>query len=249
MKKGLTTTTLLIVLVFGALASGGEKEKLNTYILTKYEKVKGVSKPSYDLYNKGVVGYFNLLHQGKLGGKNLLTLIDFRLSSNKKRIWVIDMAKDSVIYHDLVSHGRNTGNEYAKKFSNVPNSNQSSLGFYVTGENYVGKHGLSLRLDGMERDFNSNARRRAVVMHGADYVDEAFTKAYGRIGRSFGCPAIRMEGHDQLLKRLADKTCLFIYYPDSNYLTNTKLQNPSVAAQYLDLLQKKAPEVLVGTQL
>jgi hypothetical protein len=102
--------------------------------------------------------------------KNILTLIDFSLSSNVKRLWIIDLNTKTVLFNSLVAHGRNTGNEFAASFSNKSESFKSSLGFYATGEVYQGKHGLSLRLDGLERGVNDNARARAVVMHGADYV-------------------------------------------------------------------------------
>lgn len=206
----------------------------NRYLLMRYDAIKGTfGKPAFDLYAKGVTGYLNLARQGRLSDKNLLTLIDFRESSNVKRIWVIDMNKDSIIYHNLVSHGRNTGNEFARAFSDTPNSNKSSLGFYVTGENYQGKHGLSLRLDGAEPGFNSNARTRAIVMHSATYVDPAYTRKYGRIGRSLGCPAIPVRGHQELLRVLEGRTCLFIYYPDPAYLAGTKLQDGSVINQVM----------------
>lgn len=239
MKKAFfTVATLISASVL--FASG--TDVLISFINTKYEQLTHGDKPDYDLYMKGVIGYFNLSHQGKLSDKNLLTLIDFRKSSNEKRIWVIDMKRDSVIYHNLVSHGKNTGNEFARSFSNVPNSNKSSLGFYITGENYYGKHGLSLRLDGVEPGINNNARKRAIVMHSAAYVNPSFTTAYGRLGRSFGCPAIPIEGHEDLLKNLADKTCLFIYYPDESYLKGTTLQDTGMAGQYLEafLIEEEA---------
>lgn len=230
MKKIVLLSLLWLVslpVVFGSA-------KFDEMIRHKYDRISYPEKPAFDIYMKGVIGYLNLTMQGNLSNKELLTIIDFTQSSNNKRIWVIDMKRDSVIYHNLVSHGRNTGNEFAKNFSNVPNSNKSSLGFYVTGENYFGKHGLSLRLDGADPGYNCNARKRAIVMHGAGYVDKSYTKAYGRIGRSFGCPAIPMKGHKQLLKKLADKTCLFIYYPDQQYLQNTELLDQQVAFEYVN---------------
>jgi len=203
-------------------------------ISTKYELLEPADdKPELDLFTKGIIGFINLKESGRTKS-NLLTLVDFRLSSNKKRLWVIDLDKNEIIYHSLVAHGRNSGNEYAKVFSNKPNSNKSSLGFYITGENYTGKHGLSLRLDGAEPGYNDHARNRAIVMHGASYVDKSFSKAYGRIGRSFGCPAIPLKGHKEIMRKLANKSVLFIYYPDKDYLKHSVLLDELTAVNYLE---------------
>lgn len=225
--------TLLLLFVIFIFHTVSASDALRTSLEKRYECLEHSDKPTFEVYQKAVIGYLNLAANGKLSDKNLLTIIDFSKSSNEKRIWVIDMTSDKVIYHNLVSHGRNTGNEFAKHFSNIPNSNKSSLGFYVTGENYYGKHGLSLRLDGMERGFNDNARKRAIVMHGADYVDSSYTTAYGRIGRSLGCPAIPLDGHESLLQLISDKTCLFIYYPDQTYLQESHLSDENSAYTFL----------------
>jgi len=111
---------------------------------------------------------------------------------------------------------------FAESFSNAPNSNQSSLGFYVTGQKYIGKHGVSLKLHGVKKGINDLAESRAIVMHGADYVSETYIKKYGRLGRSFGCPAVPMGLHEQLIPILAGGTCLFIFYPDAEYLVESK---------------------------
>jgi hypothetical protein len=224
---------ILLLLISFVVHTVSASDALRSSLEKKYDNLEHPSKPSFEVYQKAVVGYLNLSAEGKLSDKNLLTIIDFSKSSNEKRIWVIDMKADKVVYHNLVSHGRNTGNEFARHFSNLPNSNKSSLGFYVTGENYYGKHGLSLRLDGVEKGYNDNARKRAIVMHGADYVDTSYTKAYGRIGRSLGCPAVPLDGHESLLRMIAEKTCLFIYYPDQNYLENSRLSDENSAYTFL----------------
>src|SRR5699024_9246237 len=125
-----------------------------------------------------------LLREKGVIQKDILTLIDFSMSSNTKRLWVIDLATNTVLFQSLVAHGRNTGEEFASDFSNRNSSYQSSLGFYATGEIYQGKHGASLRLDGLERGVNDNARQRAVVIHGADYVSDSFIQKHKRLGRS-----------------------------------------------------------------
>lgn len=181
------------------------------YALPKFESFKEALKGFYKLKEKGIVR------------KNILTLIDFSMSSNTKRLWVIDLDSNTILYNSLVAHGRNTGEEFAKSFSNVAQSFKSSLGFYLTGEIYFGKHGKSLRLDGLEKGINSNARQRAVVVHGAEYVSKSFIQNNKRLGRSLGCPAIPLEITDELIKTIKDKTCLFIYYPSKTYKLASKL--------------------------
>jgi hypothetical protein len=122
-----------------------------------------------------------------------------------------------------VAHGRNSGEEFARFFSNVPNSNQSSLGFYLTGNTYQGKHGLSLKLKGIEQGINHFAEERAIVLHGADYVSESFIKKHGRLGRSQGCPAVSQELSKPIIEKIKEGSCLFIYSPDSKYFKSTRL--------------------------
>src|SRR5690606_7538329 len=152
-------------------------------------KANSFTMPDFESFSKAFEGFTLLKEQGKIK-KDLLTLIDFSKSSNTKRLWIIDMETKTILYNTLVAHGRNSGNEFATSFSNISSSYKSSLGFYATGEIYNGKHGASLRLDGLEKGINSNARSRAVVMHAADYVSEKFIKMHSRLGRSQGCPAL-----------------------------------------------------------
>jgi hypothetical protein len=181
-------------------------------------------KPDYELFYKGLVGYNQLKETSRLSdNKEIISLIDFRKSANEKRLWVIDLKNKKVLYHSLVAHGRNSGEVYASKFSNVASSYQSSLGFYVTGNTYIGKHGISLKLHGMERGINNLAESRAIVMHGADYVSESYIKKVGRLGRSYGCPAVPMDIHKEIVNELAGGTVLFIYYPDKVYVSSSKL--------------------------
>jgi hypothetical protein len=130
-----------------------------------------------------------------------------------------------VIYQDYIAHGKNTGNLMAEKFSNTPHSNQSSLGFYKTAETYHGKHGLSLKLDGLEIGINDMARQRAIVIHAAKYAEESFIKKYGRLGRSFGCPALPAQNYDEIIELIKGGTLLFIYFPESRYLENSSVLN------------------------
>ncbi|WP_163325371.1 murein L,D-transpeptidase catalytic domain family protein [Draconibacterium mangrovi] len=182
-------------------------------------------KPDFVVFDKAWQGYTELKKQLRVGNKNILTIIDFSVSSKEKRMWVIDLEKEKILYHILVAHGKNTGEEFAQNFSNTPNTKMSSLGFFITGNTYYGKHGLSLYLDGMEKEFNDNARTRNIVIHGAEYVSSAYIKKYGRLGRSFGCPAISINKYKEVIHLLANKTCLFIYFPETNYLKHSTLLN------------------------
>lgn len=173
---------------------------------------KSFSMPNFDCFSTAIDGFYRLKEKGFFQ-KNILTIIDFSLSSNSKRLWIIDLDKNEIILNTLVAHGRNTGDEFANFFSNKAESYQSSLGFYETGEIYNGKHGLSLKLDGLQKGLNDNARERAVVVHGADYVSEKFIQGNKRLGRSLGCPAVPVEYNDTIIKLIKDKSCLFIYHP------------------------------------
>lgn len=179
-------------------------------------------QPAYDLFLRGVTGLQELKQSNQLSDKEIITLIDFRKSANEKRLWVVDLKEKKVLFHSLVAHGRNSGDVFASKFSNKHESNQSSLGFYITGSTYIGKHGVSLKLHGVEKGINDQAEARAIVMHGAEYVSDAYIKRVGRLGRSFGCPAVPMSIHKEVVTQLAGGTCLFIFYPDQNYLSSTR---------------------------
>ena len=183
------------------------------------------SPPSYDVFDRALNGYYKLKKANLVSTKEILTIIDFNRSANEKRLWVIDLENKKVLFHTLTAHGRNSGEERAQFFSNTRNSNQSSLGFYITGNTYIGKHGISLKLHGIEPGINDNAEARAIVMHGAEYVSESHIRKYGRLGRSFGCPAVPVELHQELINALANRTCLFIYYPDPIYNAQTKFKS------------------------
>lgn len=175
------------------------------------------------VFNYALKGYFFLLNQGTLQKKDTLTVIDYSLSSNQKRLWVLDLRNLKVLFHELVAHGKNSGNEYARKFSNTSNSFQSSLGFFLTGEIYSGKHETSLRLFGIENKFNGKAFERGIVIHGADYVSESFIRSNQRLGRSQGCPAVSENVINHLANTISNGACVFAYYPHKTYLKNSKV--------------------------
>jgi hypothetical protein len=176
---------------------------------------------SYEIFRYGMIGYYRLAAEGKICDKQLLTIIDFTKASTAKRFYTIDLAARKLLYHTYVSHGKNTGENTARSFSNVVHSNQSSLGFSITAETYVGSKGYSLKLDGVERGFNDNMRSRAVVMHNADYVSEYWITKYGRLGRSQGCPALPKEISKEVIDHIKNGTPIFTYYNDPSYLSQS----------------------------
>ena len=185
----------------------------------------------YEVFEKAMTGYLNLEQSGKLGDKHLLTVVDFGLPSTEKRLWVLDLAAKQVKFHTLVAHGHNSGENMATNFSNENESNMSSLGFYVTEGEYIGKHGRSLKLQGLDEGYNTNALSRSVVMHGADYVSEEFIRQNGRLGRSLGCPALPMDQKDAIIEAVGGQTCLFLNGPDQSY--SSKYLNQDVAMSTL----------------
>ncbi len=171
-----------------------------------------LSLPNLISFTEALNGFYDLKNKGIIT-KDILTIIDFSLSSTKKRLWIIDLATNTVLLNSLVSHGMNSGGEFANSFSNSNSSNKSSLGFYSTGEVYKGKHGTSLKLDGLEKGFNNNARARAVVIHGANYANPSILKSQGFLGRSQGCPAVPEGLSLKVINLIKNKSCLFIYHP------------------------------------
>jgi hypothetical protein len=190
---------------------------------------------AYDIFRKGIIGYHTLKSEGSLSNESLLTIIDFSQPSTSKRFYTIDLENHRLKFNTLVAHGRNTGENLAKHFSNKQHSNQSSLGFYVTGETYVGSKGYSLRLDGKEKNYNDKIRARAVVIHDAEYVSENWINRYGRLGRSQGCPALPKEISRKVINTIKNKTAVFAYYPDQNYLTSSRYLRVD---QLMDILAK-----------
>lgn len=153
--------------------------------------------------------------------KPLLTIIDYSLPSTKPRLWVMDVSKQKIIYHTYVAHGKHTGENVAQRFSDKPGSLQSSIGVFVTGKTYQGKHGLSLTLHGLEKGINGNAERRAIVMHAAHYVNSGFAQSRGRLGRSWGCPAVDARLAKPIIQTIQDGSVLFAYYPDQTWLNKS----------------------------
>jgi hypothetical protein len=150
-----------------------------------------------------------------------LAVIDYSLPSTQPRLWVFDLVKRKLLFQELVAHGKNSGDNLATRFSNADNSHSSSLGLFRTTDTYAGKNGYSLRMDGLERGVNDNAQERAIVIHGASYVSAAEAREQGRIGRSWGCPAVRLAVAHPLIDALKGGQMLFSYYPDKRWLSTS----------------------------
>jgi len=221
---------------------GGEKAKTSAntntsaelfvqHVNSVYEQA-GLAESglNQDVFKKALVGYYNLKKTQLLSTqKAVITIIDFSIKSSQKRLWIVDLENNKLMFHTLVAHGQGSGLDMATNFSNQPNSHQSSLGFYVTSDTYQGKHGLSMRLEGMDKGFNTNAMNRAVVIHGADYVSESFVQTHGRLGRSHGCPALPTNLTKTIINVIKGQTCLFINGSEDKYNSNFLDQNVAIS--------------------
>lgn len=161
--------------------------------------------------------YNKALELGWITNSKYLTIIDFSLPSSVKRWVTLDVESKEVLVHSLVAHGKNSGKEIANRFSNQPNSHQSSLGLYITEEPYQGAHGKSLRLKGVEKGINDLAYKRAIVVHGAKYVSESWINHQGYLGRSHGCPALPEDINDWVVDLIQGGSCLYVYAPKPGY--------------------------------
>lgn len=183
-------------------------------------EVTGLSRQAYDFAKKG---HEKLKMEGRINNTSVLSIIDFTLPSNKKRLFIIDLDNYQVLFNTYTAHGRNTGREWATSFSNQHSSYKSSPGFFITRETYRGKHGLSLKLEGLEKGVNNNAFERGIVIHGAAYVSESVAKAQGFVGRSEGCPAVPENLSSPIINTIKNGTCLFVYHP--SYINRSAILN------------------------
>lgn len=184
------------------------------------------------VYREALIGFYNLRQQGKIAAdQHTLTVIDFSQSSNAQRFWVIDLAQQRLLFRTYVAHGKNTGEEFAQTFSNREGSEMSSLGFYRTGHTYHGKHGLSLKLHGLDTEYNTNAYERAVVVHGASYVSESFIRQNGRLGRSQGCPALPLGESTAIIQAIKNGSLIYAHGPtQAGYASSLLTLEPAVLA-------------------
>ncbi|MGY3052135.1 hypothetical protein ACVWYG_000322 [Pedobacter sp. UYEF25] len=176
------------------------------------------------VFQKAITGFYNLQFDGLSANSNILTIIDFDKESCTKRLFLIDVVHRKLLLNTWVAHGKNSGEDKPDHFSNLLNSNESSIGFYITGEVYFGKHGRSMRLDGLDSGFNDNARNRDIVLHGADYVSQDCIDELGRLGKSLGCPAVARALSDAIINATLNRSVLFINHSQDDYYS-----------QYLDV--------------
>ena len=193
-----------------------------------YEKLKfdslGLGK---EAFQNAVEGYTYLLSIGTIANKEVISIVDFSKHSSKKRLFVIDLENGKLLFNTYVAHGRNSGKYMATAFSNNAESKKSCLGFFVTGDTYMGMHGFSLRLSGLEKGINDNAYSRAIVVHGAAYVSEEAIRLQGFVGRSFGCPALPTQLSQPIIETIKGGSCLFIYSTDKFYSSQSTILKKS----------------------
>lgn len=203
-----------------ALHRSFAEAKMDVYDSLRLEDV-GLSRRAFEMALRGMSKLIKSYHIKE----NILSIVDFSQSSLSKRLYVIDLENYALLFNTLVAHGNKTGKEMARSFSNKNRSNKSSLGFYITGNTYMGNNGYSLKLQGVEKGINDFAFRRAIVLHGADYVSADWAANHNQdyIGRSQGCPALPVEMSAEIINELKDGTCLFIYHPTSTYRAQSRL--------------------------
>jgi L,D-transpeptidase catalytic domain len=182
--------------------------------------LKGLSRQAFEY---AMNGFAYLKNKGQLQKNNIISIIDFSKPSNQKRLFVIDVEENKLLFNTYVAHGINSGTTVAENFSNTPESKKSSLGFFETTQTYIGKNGYSLHLNGLEDGINNNANKRDIVFHGADYVSQSMVDAQGYIGRSQGCPALPIKICKPIIDKIKNGSCVFIYAPDKNYIVNSKI--------------------------
>ncbi len=181
-----------------------------------------------DVFSKAYKGYLYLRNKGVLHKTNLLTICDYSQSSNNKRLYVVDLQQGKLLFNTYVSHGRNSGQEYASSFSNLNSSNKSSLGFLMTAETYTGKAGYSMRLDGLESGINDKVRYRDIVFHGSLFVNDRTRNIRGVIGNSLGCPAVPLGEHKKIIDIIKGGSCFYINHPDEWYSHTSSILNSNV---------------------
>ncbi|TCD10821.1 murein L,D-transpeptidase catalytic domain family protein [Pedobacter frigidisoli] len=251
MRKYILEISGIAVIAFSLLISAYKNEhsaaenKTSVKVIRIEDAYKHYAKQVYDsahlnqagltftVFEKALTGYYNLKKIGKVSENSLLTIADFDQSSRKKRLYIIDLKKEHVLLNTWVAHGQRSGEDTAVKFSNQNDSFSSSIGFYLTAEEYKGAHGRSLRLDGMDYGYNDNARLRSIVIHGASYVSEGTIEALGRLGRSQGCPAVAPELSELVINTLGSGSVLYINKTDEEY--HSKYLDEKVAAVYASL--------------
>ncbi len=218
-------TFLLILILFSCQPSLYRTERipqtddqLNDYINNLYQKLELEDQLEFNIFRMAMVGF----HHIDIQKKDVISIIDYSQPSTEKRFYLIDLVSNKLLYNTFIAHGVNSGENMATVFSNVPESRISSIGFFITAETYMGDNGYSLRIDGIEKGINHNARKRDIVIHKANYVSENFIEQEGRLGRSWGCPALPNEVSHDIIDIIKEGTCIFVYGEDESYLKKSK---------------------------
>jgi hypothetical protein len=235
LHPGFWCVVVALLLPASVLKAGGnprskakiaEKAAFAEEVSNLYEQIDlkelGLSKKAFQYALKG---YYYLLDHHWLNKTNLISICDLSQSSRNKRLYVLDLEERKVLINTYVAHGRNSGKEFARTFSNNPSSHKTSLGFYVTQGTYCGDNGLSLKIRGLERGFNDRANGRNIVIHGSKYVGPDFLGMNQFCGRSYGCPAVPADESDSIIDLIKEGSCLFIYHPTPKYISRSKIIN------------------------
>jgi hypothetical protein len=220
-SASVVTTAKTVAVVTKSAAQLLEEEATSLYTSMNLRKL-GLSRKAFEYAWRG---YKQLLQSGKIYKDQVLSICDFSQSSRRKRFYIIDVEEKKVLINTWVAHGRNSGGEYARSFSNKPESHKSSLGFYVTRNTYYGGHGLALKIEGLEKNINDLADERNIVIHGSNYVGASFLRQSRINGRSFGCPAVPAKDNAKVIQTIKGGSCLFIYHPSKTYIQNSKVLN------------------------
>ena len=195
-----------------------------------FEKYLSLKEPALkpEAFRIGLIGFQSLQSRGLIANDSLLTIIDFSLPSSNDRFFVINLRNNRILYKTLVAHGRNSGDLYATRFSNQMQSHESALGFFITGKSYLGGQGYSLQLQGVDTGYNDRSKVRGIVIHAAEYVTHNYVTRYGRLGRSFGCPALPPDLSRPIINLIKDGSVIFSFYPDRTYFDHSVILNDEI---------------------
>lgn len=218
-KKLLCVISIFSILLSPIIIAKSSYKEVYPSLFTFSSKLEGLN-PS--ILKLAVTAYNNAVKQGVSVNKKIITIIDYSKPSNEKRLWVLDLEQQKVLFHTFVAHGKYSGENIANNFSDRPGSQQSSIGVFLTKDVYVGHSGYSLVLSGLEKGYNEHAESRRIVMHGASYVDKGIADSYGRIGRSWGCPAVERELAMPIIDTIKHGSLIIAYYPDKKWLSESK---------------------------
>ena len=216
MKRILFTTTLALALAVPNASAA--TPRLASVMGPLLRQAPGLSPKVLGL---ALTALSNAESRGLVRRDDRLTVIDYSLPSSQPRLFVFDLASKKLLFRELCAHGRNSGDNHTSFFSNDPGSLATSLGLFVTEDTYIGNNGYSLRLRGLEAGFNDMAWDRAIVMHGAAYVSKTAIKMLGRLGRSWGCPAVPKEVAGRIIDTIRGGSAVFAYYPEKDWLDSS----------------------------